>query len=261
MSEKRINSKYIQNQKNFINHSYKVEPATLIQTPDQVKSLYDETLKNLYDGMKYTINYLGSGADMKGNDISLGSNYFLKAGKNKCDSDLSEPKCQGKQKYIYVRNIPTGTIPPLNLSFYEATGCNLTGITEGRGLIPGLFEDLYDINPIEITRGMTANGNLGSDHCKEMKLPVGKNIYDQSKKNSTWNFETKCTSGHHSMTETTDKEFNQIVKENNPLIKNARLPGPLQLRENFKNLNSKNTSRILILTIILGICIVVSIRR
>lgn len=258
MADKKIDSKYILNHKNFINKSYAVEPATLLQTPDQVKSLYDETLDNLYDGVKYTIGYMGSGVNFKnGKDIALGANYFLKAN-NKCDSEESQPKCQGKPKYIYVRNVPTGTIPPLNLSFYNATGCNLTGITEGRGLVPALFEDIYDINPIEVTKGMLNYGNLGSDVCKEMTLPVGKNIYDQSKENKTWNYETKCTSSHHTMTESTNKELNQKIREKNPLIVNARLPGPHQLRENFINANSKTTSQIILCAILVGICITIT---
>lgn len=260
MSDKKINSNYIINHKNFINKAYEVEPASLIQTPDQVKSIYDETLDNLYDGIKYTIGYLGSGVEFKkGKDIALGSNYFLKAN-NKCDSEYSQPNCQGKQKYIYVRNIPTGTIPPLNLSFYNATGCNLTGFTEGRGLVPALFEDLYDVNPIEITKGVANYGNLGSDICKEMTLPVGKNIYDQSKENETWNYETKCTSSHHTMTESTNKELNENIRKKNPLITNARLPGPTQLRENFVNTNQKKISQMMIPIILLGIYMTISIR-
>jgi len=253
MSDKIINSKNILNDPDFINKSYSVDPAKLIQTPDQVKNLYKETLNNLYDGVKYTIGYMGSGVNFQnGKDIALGSNYFLRA-RNNCDTENSDPKCQGKPKYIYVRNIATGTIPPLNLSFYNATGCNLTGITEGRGLVPGMFEDIYDVNPIEVAKGSSGYGNLGSDVCKEMTLPVGKNIYNPAKENKTWIYETKCTPGFHTMTETTSKNFNQKIREKNPLIVNARLPGPHQLRENFINTESKITSQIMIGIILLGI--------
>jgi hypothetical protein len=170
---------------------------------------------------------------MEGKDIALGTNYFME-GSGKCNIETSSDVCKGKKRYVYVRNIPTGTIPPLNLSFYNATGCNLTGLTEGRGLIPGLVEDVYDFNPVAITRAITKNGNIGSDTCKEMTLPVGYKIYDKDRENSTWKWETRCTSGHHTMTESTDKSLNNSVKNRNKNIKNARLPGPLQLRENFK---------------------------
>ena len=121
---------------------------------------------------------MGSGVEMKnGKDRALGANYFLNTNK-KCDPLKSDPKCKDKERYVYVRNIPTGTIPPLNLSFYNATGCNLTGLTEGRGLVPGLIEDIYDFNPIELGIAVSGNGNLGSDSCKEMTLPVGSQIYN-----------------------------------------------------------------------------------
>lgn len=222
-----------------ISNSYKVSPVSLIQYPDKVKSPSKEILKNIDDGLRYSINYLGSGVDMSGKDIALGSNYFIK-GSGKCNSEASSDKCKGKDRYVYVRNIPTGTIPPLNLSFYNATGCNLTGITEGRGLVPGLVEDVYDFNPIEIVRAVAGSGNLGSDVCKEMTLPVGSKIYNKDRENNNWVWETKCTSGHHTMTETTDKTLNEKVKSKNKHIKKARLPGPLQLRENFAEQSSEH---------------------
>ena len=214
-----------------LNDAYKVKGVKLIQRADDVKKPFKETLDNLYGGLKYSINYLGSGVSMEGDDIALGANYFMESGT--CDTETSSEKCKGKPRHLYVRNIPTGTIPPMNLSFYNATGCNLTGLTEGRGLVPGLVEDVYDFNPVELARGVTKNGNLGSTTCKEMTLPVGSNIYDKTKRDKRWIWETKCTSGHHTMTETTNKRLNKLVREKNPHIPNARLPGPLQFRENF----------------------------
>jgi len=233
-----ITSEELLKNPDLIKKSYEVEPNSLIQYPDKIKSPNREMVKNVYDGLKYSVNYLGSGVTMKGSDIALGSNYFIESGK--CNPETSSLKCKDKSKYTYVRNIPTGTIPPLNLSFYDATGCNLTGITEGRGLVPGLFEQLYDINPVELSRGAAAMGNLGSDECKEMTLPVGYGIYDESKIGSTWNWETKCTAGYNTMTETTNRDLNYEIKSKNRHIKNARMPGPLQLRENFENTNKTN---------------------
>lgn len=229
-----ISSEYLLKNPDRIIASYKVKPNSLIQYPENVKSPYKESLKNIDDGMRYSINYMGSGVDMQGNDIALGSNYFIE-GSGKCNEETSNNECKGKKRFVYVRNIPTGTIPPLNISFYNATGCNLTGLTEGRGLVPGLVEDVYDFNPVEITRAVSKNGNIGSDVCKKMTLPVGSKIYDKDEENKSWVWETKCTSGHHTMTETTDKSLNNAVKDKNKKIRKARLPGPLQLRENFRS--------------------------
>jgi hypothetical protein len=208
---------------------YTVEPAELLQYPEKVKSISKESRINLKLQSLYTLNYLGSGVSPNGSDLGLGENIFKKSGT--CNSDKSDTICQGKTKYTYIRNIPTGTIPPLNLSFFEVTGCNLQGMTEGRGLIPGMIEDVYDMNPVEISLAATGNGNLGSDTCKEMTLPVGSRIYDTD--SNDWKWETKCTAGHHSMTETTNARLNELIKNKNSHISNARLPGPFQLRENF----------------------------
>ena len=123
------------------------------------------------------------------------------------------------------------------------TGCNLTGITEGRGLVPGLFEQIYDLNPVEMTRAVSKTGNIGSNVCKEMTLPVGSKIYDTDELDETWTWETKCTASHHTMTETTNKNLNKEIRNKNKHIPNARLPGPLQIRENFTTQHTpKNNS-------------------
>ena len=233
-----------------IKHSYKVRPHGLIQYTEDVKNPHKEKLSYWNAQFKYSVNYLGSGVDMKGKDIALGTNYFIESGK--CDPETSSSNCKDKTKYTYVRNIPTGTLPPLNLSFYNATGCNLSGLTEGRGLLPGLFEQLYDINPIELGRAISETGNLGSNSCKEMTLPIGYKIYDEKRNGDTWDWETKCTAGHHTMTETTDKNLNREIRMKNRHILNARLPGPLQLRENFQESKQMSYSTFtLILSLVL----------
>lgn len=216
---------------------YEIRPAELIQEPDKVKSMRKEIGKNLKQQSLYTVNYLASGMDFNGNDLALGENKFIESGT--CNPETSSENCKNKTKYTYVRNIPTGTIPPFNLSFFNLTGCNLQGLTEGRGLIPGLIEDVYDINPIEMTFGAAGVGNLGSDTCKQMTLPVGTRIYDKKKKGTHWNWETRCTAGHNSMTETTSKKLNKKILKKNRHIKNARLPGPFQLRENYYDFDKK----------------------
>ena len=74
-----------------------------------------------------TINEPSKGPFYNGPDSALGSNYFMKMGK--CSSDSSDG-CGGKDRYVFVRNIPTGSV----LDFYGLTGCNLKGLTEFRGM-------------------------------------------------------------------------------------------------------------------------------
>ena len=112
-----------------------------------------------------------------GRDYSLGSNFFMKSGLI-CD-DKSTPECKGKDNWMYIRNIPTGKIPLLgDLSFQGITGCNIDGLTEGRGLVPGLLEDISDISPLNIGESVLGKGNVGSTTCKTVNYPVGTHIYD-----------------------------------------------------------------------------------
>ena len=79
-----------------------------------------------------------------GKDYALGSNYFVPMGK--CNAQSSS-ECKGQKRWVYVRNIPTGRIPLLgNGAFKDVLGCDISGLTEGRGLVGGMLEDLSDIH-------------------------------------------------------------------------------------------------------------------
>ena len=105
-----------------------------------------------------------------GPDSALGSNYFMKMGK--CSSDSSDG-CGGKDRYVFVRNIPTGSV----LDFYGLTGCNLKGFTEFRGLLPGIMEDLGDMLTFNSASAGEA-GSVGGNYCKKVTQKVGKNVND-----------------------------------------------------------------------------------
>lgn len=224
-----------------INHGsgYKIDSTKLLQNPKNIT--YKNLLKNTDDMFKYGFNYLLSGKTFEGKDISVGSNYFIKSGK--CDNQLSDEACKNQDRHIYLRNISIGKIPPFSLSFEEATGCNLQGLTEMRGIVPGLIEDIYDINPVEIGIGINGNGNLGSKVCKKMKLPVGSKIYDPNKYGNTWKYDTKCTSSHNNMIKTNDQTLNREIINNNLNIEDAKMPASYQMvSENFTS--QKNTNNV-----------------
>ena len=104
-----------------------------------------------------------------GADLSLGSNYFIPLGK--CGQG-SDPQCVGKNKMVYLRNIPTGYIPLLgNVSMYSITGCDIEGVTNGLGTVPGMLEDLSEFADI-------GGPNIVGDTCRRIRLPVGSKIYD-----------------------------------------------------------------------------------
>lgn len=166
-----------------------------------------------------------------GTDAALGSNYFLPLGR--CN-ESSDRECRGQDRYVYVRNIPTGKIPIIgNLSFHGLTGCNLKGITESRGLVPGLLEDVSDIQPMALMEAIGKSGNYGSYKCSRRSYPVGKNIYDPTLeckggecKGKMWWRESRCTPSTFHMKTATDGRSRQY-------------PGAPALFELFKPTESK----------------------
>ena len=145
----------------------------------------------------------GKGPFYSGPDSTLGSNHFVRMGT--CAND-SEDACRGQPRYVYVRNVPVGG------AFKTLTGCNIKDVTEGRGLLPGIVEDIGDLLSI----GDAVGGNddsFGSYKCARVTQPVGKNLSDAKMKcaqksndlpthdeletclydtNKSWWMETRC---------------------------------------------------------------------
>ena len=70
----------------------------------------------------------------------------MKSGKCSTGTSTVE-KCRGKDRYLFVRNIPTGNIPCIG-----NPGISLDGNDGALGIIPGIMEDAIDLNPIEISK-------------------------------------------------------------------------------------------------------------
>ena len=152
------------------------------------------------------LQYTPKGPFYSGRDMALGANYFMQAGK--CNQ-ASDEKCRGRNKWIYIRNIPTGKIPMLgDFSVKGMLQCSLNGAAAGKGLVPSILEDISDIQPLSLMQNITSStgGNYGSSTCKLMKYPVGTNIYD-SKMECTdedsscnarsWWYEERCTPSYN----------------------------------------------------------------
>ena len=115
-----------------------------------------------------------------GPDKTLGSNYFMQLGT--CSAD-SSPECANQDRYVYVKNIPTGNIPIMgNISFESLTDCQ-NSLTEGAGIVPGIMEDISVLQPLNLLPNLFGNeGNFGGSKCTLQKLPVGAHIYDPQMK-------------------------------------------------------------------------------
>lgn len=236
----------------------------LLGTPSKVtfeKSV--DTIANNFSNYVIAYPFSGVNTDFKkgatessgfytGPDLSLGSNYFRSLGRT-CDSATSDKQCRGKPAFVYIRNIPSGSIPLLgDVSFSKLTGCNIDSLTEGRGLLPGLLEDISDISPLALAEALQEQGNVTGTKCEARAYPVGTHIYDAKKQclsgdsdcdkgKKTWQMETQCTPSVHYVKSTTDLAssftvpgarglFQTTSPEDNETfenIKDAPIPFPL----------------------------------
>lgn len=143
-----------------------------VKTPKQLgvnsSSNIFQIPKNIDAIKKYT-NYLAK-------EPKLGSNYFVKSGY--CGSE-SVPECKGEQRWIFIRNIPTGTVPCTNIK------------TSMKGLVPGMLEDINDINPYETVMNTMGKGVAVSSKCVLRTENIG--TINNSKK------QTKCAAPSRSV--------------------------------------------------------------
>jgi len=164
----------------------------------------------------------------QGQDFSLGSNYFYQSGRT-CN-DQSEEDCQGKPAWVYLRDIPSGKIPIFNnVAFTDLTGCELPILSQ-RGLVPGILEDISDLNPLNIMENIHEDGNVVNDKCKKITYPEGTHIYDSKAKNKSWKMVTKCSPSYKHLKRTTD------------LTADFQIPGslPLSSTEHFNSIVNFN---------------------
>lgn len=102
-------------------------------------------------------------------DPPLGYNYFLRSGK--CSNDRNGRPCKGINKcvnrYLYVRNIPTGNIPGL-----AQLGLRNTPF---KGMVPGLAEDAGDLLkiPMKLWKDLSGSGPKPPNKCKLVRRTVG----------------------------------------------------------------------------------------
>ena len=97
------------------------------------------------------------------NQSPLGNKYFIKSGT--CGDDSTE-ECKGKDRYIYIDNVPNGKIPCLDQIGIKLPGNNF------RGLVPGLLGDLAIINPVAIFNSLAGKGGISSK-CSTRNEQVG----------------------------------------------------------------------------------------
>ena len=116
----------------------------------KVGSTLPQLKKNL-DGIRYYVDTLVE-------KPPLGYNYYFKNGT--CGEN-SVSECVNQPRYIYVRNIPDGNIP-----------CSGGLKSDLYGFVPGVFQDIMDINPLNVGMAIMGKGLLSRD-CVNKPRKVG----------------------------------------------------------------------------------------
>lgn len=131
-----------------------------INTPSDLRMSSNGTIPALASDIAGIIDYVellisGSGNASK-TGRPLGNKFFLKT-LGQCKDYKSGSLVN---RSMYIDNVPTKSIPIIS---------NLTGIDfpEFRGLVPGILEDTYDINPIKLFR---AFGEGSEPMCANVEL-------------------------------------------------------------------------------------------
>ena len=89
----------------------------------------------------------GTGAANKAGNRPLGNKFFLKTG-----GECKAPDGSSQDRYIYINNVPNGSIPFLS----SAMGSNFSTF---RGLVPGAIGDAADMNPLAMMSGFMQGNN------------------------------------------------------------------------------------------------------
>jgi len=150
--------------------------ASKIRSPSELGMSADGNLDALRNDVDGIINYTEVLVTGKGKGSTtgkpLGNRFYLKTGGKCCPNpkyDISGNhdgcKTSPVDRYVYVNNIPTGSIPFIS----DMTGQSFSMF---RGLVPGTIENVGQLNPIGIFGGFMQGEN---PPCTKLKLKDSKN--------------------------------------------------------------------------------------
>ena len=137
-----------------------------VKSPSQIGMSDKGTLQQMGKNINGLINYVQllvsgkSSASATGGP--LGNKFFLQTGAkcNAVDTCNDPSGCQQTDRYIYINNVPEGSIPFIS----NAMGVNFT---EFRGLIPGAMGNLNVLNPFAI---MSAFMSGATPPCQQITM-------------------------------------------------------------------------------------------
>jgi hypothetical protein len=118
----------------------------------------------------------------KARDLRLGNRFFVKNGK--CDTTMSVPSCRGKDRYMYIDNVPSSVLPCIDTTQPVDPLCSKMG----EGLFTGVIEDILNVNPFEMIASSTGQGSIVNDTCVLRSELVGQEKFGYR----TYTRETRC---------------------------------------------------------------------
>lgn len=133
---------------------------TQIKNPSELRMSSDGTIPALTSDIEGIIDYVkllvSGSSEASKTGQPLGNRFFMKT-LGQC-KDYKTGKLMTRS--MYIDNIPTQSIPIIS---------NLTGMEfpDFRGVVPGILEDTYDINPIKLFR---AFGEGSEPMCANVEL-------------------------------------------------------------------------------------------
>lgn len=147
-----------------------------VKTPSQLGMSDEGTIQQMgkdIDGLVSYVELLVSGnSSASKTGKPLGNKFFLKTGA-KClaqETCHDASGCKQVDRYIYVDNVPNGSIP------FISSSSGIT-FTDFEGLIPGAMGDLEVFNPFGLMRAFLTGA---TPKCEKIKMQVINNKNDIS---------------------------------------------------------------------------------
>ena len=167
----------------------RINYAEHVPAPDgesiaRMKNLFSVVF-NVRDAMDYGKSALLNGRDCRGKNLVLGDRFFVQSGF--CDNETSEPACRNQPRYLFVDNVPSNVPPCMDTSKNQAVHSRCRE-NENSGMIPGLLQDIAQINPFELLYSMVGSGSIVNKRCVRRREKVGYQAGDVQ----NFHYETRC---------------------------------------------------------------------
>lgn len=157
---------YASNQKNqnkLENYDYKFH-LPKFHKPKKKGHIFND-LYTIQDNLTRGLSIAVTGREKcnKKDDMRIGERTFFVSGT--C-GPTSTPDCVDKKRFIPIDTIPSGDFNKKN----EYDNPNAPKLGKHSGLIPGILEDIFSINPGELVKAFAGTSEIVNDKCKSISF-------------------------------------------------------------------------------------------